>query len=146
MGKTSVNPSKEIALHEYVQSEMGKPFKYGTHDCPLFAAGVLDIFAGTSHREELTGMWHDQKSAWRYMRKNGDIHTNLVNAGCVPVVDSHIQTGDFLCMEQKLAHEKKWHSVGVCIGSKAAILTEEDGVLIVAMSEVPNMTRAVRYV
>jgi len=48
-------------------------------------------------------------------------------------------------MEQKLAHEKKWRSVGVCLGSKVAIITQETGVEIVAISQIPNMTEAMTW-
>ena len=136
---------KELALHEYVRSWMGEPFEFGENDCPLFAAGALDILAETDYRPKLTGLWHDQKSAWRYLKKNGDIYSHLSRAGCVPVDCAYIQTGDFICMEQKLAHEKKWHSVGICLGARAGIVTDDAGVILVPMSEVPNVTRVLRW-
>ena len=58
---------------------------------------------------------------------------------------AYIQTGDFICMEQKLAHEKKWHSVGICLGARAGIVTDDAGVILVPMSEVPNVTRVLRW-
>lgn len=145
MGAALVNPSTELRLHEYVRSWMGEPFEFGVNDCPLFAAGALDIMAGTTYRIDLTGRWYDQKSAWKYLKTHGDIYAHLARAGCSPVECSHIQTGDFICMEQKLAHEKKWHSVGVFLGARAGIVTDEAGVILVPMGEVPNVTRVLRW-
>ena len=141
-----MNSDREIALHDYVQSQIGKPFEYGVHDCPLFAAGALDVVAGTNFKEEMTGLWHDKKSAWKYVRKNGSIKDFLVKVGCKLIDCSYMQTGDLVLMEQRLAHEKKWHSIGVCLGIKTAIITEKDGVTLVPFNEIPNMTKVMRYV
>ena len=141
-----MNPDKEIAIHEYIQSQIEIPFEYGVHDCPLFAMGVLDILAETNYREEMSGKWHDQKSAWRYARKEQDIIEFFETAGCTEVEWAKMQTGDFVCMEQKLAHEKKWRSVAVCIGSKVATLTRDENLIILPISAVPNMVKVLRYV
>ena len=56
-----------------------------------------------------------------------------------------MQTGDIIVMEQKLAHEKKWRSVAICIGSKVAVVTEENGVELVTINNIPNMTEVMRW-
>jgi hypothetical protein len=100
-------PKSEIALHDYIQDQLGKPFEFGYNDCPLFVAGAIDAMKGTELR--------------------------------------HIQTGDVIVMEQRLAHEKKWRSVAVCIGSKVAIVRDDIGVEIVNIFKVPNITEVLRW-
>ena len=56
-----------------------------------------------------------------------------------------MQTGDIIVMEQRLAHEKKWRSVAICIGSKVAVVTEENGVELVTINNIPNMTEVMRW-
>jgi len=123
-----VIPEIEIKLIEYVESNIGREFKFGEHDCPLFALGAIDIIQGTSHQEQMRGLWHDQKSAYKYSRKNGDIVTHLIRYGYKKINYKLMSIGDIVVMEQKLAHQKKWRSVGVCLGSKVAIITKETGV------------------
>ena len=140
-----MNPSSEIALHNYVQEEIGKPFKFGVNDCPLFVAGAIDAMYKTSLRDEYTGKWKGQKSAWKYAKKHGDISEQLKSKGCVNVELTHIQTGDIIVMEQKLAHEKYWRSVAVCLGSTVAIVRDDNGVDIVTINQVPNLTEVLRW-
>jgi hypothetical protein len=140
-----LNPSSEIALQEYVQEQLGKPFEFGYNDCPLFVAGAIDAMKGTELRDKYTGLWHSQASAWKYAKKNGDLSEQLKKLGFETVELSHIQTGDVIVMEQRLAHEKKWRSVAVCIGSKVAIVRDDIGVEIVNIFKVPNITEVLRW-
>ena len=140
-----MNPSSEIALQEYVQEQLGKPFEFGYNDCPLFVAGAIDAMKGTELRDKYTGLWHSQASAWKYAKKNGDLSEQLKKLGFKTVELSHIQTGDVIVMEQRLAHEKKWRSVAVCIGSKVAIVRDDIGVEIVNIFKVPNITEVLRW-
>ena len=140
-----MNPSSEIALHDYVQEQIGKPFEFGYNDCPLFVAGAIDAMKGTELRDKYTGLWHSQASAWKYAKKNGDLSEQLKKLGFKTVELSHIQTGDVIVMEQRLAHEKKWRSVAVCIGSKVAIVRDDIGVEIVNIFKVPNITEVLRW-
>jgi hypothetical protein len=140
-----VNPSSEIALHDYVQEQIGKPFEFGYNDCPLFVAGAIDAMKGTELRDKYTGLWHSQASAWKYAKKNGDLSEQLKKLGFETIELSHIQTGDVIVMEQRLAHEKKWRSVAVCVGSKVAIVRDDIGVEIVNIFKVPNITEVLRW-
>ena len=140
-----MNPSSEIALQEYVQEQLGKPFEFGYNDCPLFVAGAIDAMKGTELRDKYTGLWHSQASAWKYAKKNGDLSEQLKKLGFETIELSHIQTGDVIVMEQRLAHEKKWRSVAVCIGSKVAIVRDDIGVEIVNIFKVPNITEVLRW-
>ena len=144
-GADQMMPKSEIALHDYIQDQLGKPFEFGYNDCPLFVAGAIDAMKGTELRDKYTGLWHSQASAWKYAKKNGDLSEQLKKLGFKTVELSHIQTGDVIVMEQRLAHEKKWRSVAVCIGSKVAIVRDDIGVEIVNIFKVPNITEVLRW-
>ena len=145
-GADQMMPKSEIALQEYVQEQLGKPFEFGYNDCPLFVAGAIDAMKGTELRDKYTGLWHSQASAWKYAKKNGDLSEQLKKLGFETIELSHIQTGDVIVMEQRLAHEKKWRSVAVCVGSKVAIVRDDIGVEIVDIFKVPNITEVLRWV
>jgi hypothetical protein len=138
-------PETEIALIYYAQGQIGRPFEFGQHDCPLFVLGAMDIMTGDNRREQMTGLWHDQKSAWKYAKKHGDICDHLKKYSFKSVDYDLMQTGDIVVMEQRLAHEKKWRSVGVCLGAKVAIVTEQSGVELVAIKDVPNLIEVMRW-
>jgi hypothetical protein len=137
--------NKELKLIKYIESQIGVPFKYGKNDCPAFIAGAIDAMHGTNLRKKYTGLWHDQKSAWKYAKKNGSLAEQLKKLGCKPIEFPFIQTGDIIIMEQKLAHEKKWHSAAVFTSSKVAIITDVNGVEIIPLSKVPNICEVLRW-
>ena len=140
-----MNPDVEIKLHEYVENQIGIPFKFGHNDCPLFTLGAVDIICGTEYKWQFLGKWTDQKTAWKYAKKHGDIYEHLLRWNFKRVDIQFIQIGDIIIMAQDLAHAKKWRSVAVCMGSKVAIVTEANGVELVNIREVPNVTGVVRW-
>ena len=137
--------NKELKLMNYIESQLGIPFEFGKQDCPLFVAGAIDAIHGTNLRKKYTGLWHDKKSAWQYARINGGLSEQLKGLGYKSVEFSFIQTGDIIVMEQKLAHEKKWHSAAIFTGSKVAIVTDINGVEIISLKKVPNILEVLRW-
>ncbi len=138
--------TKELKLIRYIESQIGTPFEYGSHDCPLFILGAIDAMHGTKLREKYTGLWHDKKSAWKHVKKHGTLAEQIKNLGCKIIIElPFIQTGDILIMEQRLAHEKKWHSAAIFTGSKVAIVTDINGVEIIALNKVPNVCEVLRW-
>jgi len=140
-----LSPDVEIKLHNYVENQIGLPFKFGVNDCPLFALGAVDVMLGTEYKWQFVGKWNDQKSAWKYAKKHGDIYHHLQSYGFKRVDIQFIQVGDILIMAQDLAHAKKWRSVALCMGSKIAIVSTENGVELVDIRDVPNITGVVRH-
>ena len=140
-----MNPDVEIKLHNYVETQIGLPFEFGVNDCPLFTLGAIDIMLDTNHRKDFLGKWKDQKSAWKYAKINGDIYEHLLKWGFKRVNIQYVHVGDIIIMAQDLAHAKKWRSVAVCMGSKIAIVSNENGVELVDIRQIPNVTGVVRY-
>jgi hypothetical protein len=120
-----LNPSKELALHKYVQEQMGGSYLRGKNDCATFAAGALDLLTGGSLQEKITGQWHDEKTALAYIKKNGSIGAHWEREGCKFIPTEYMTTGDF-----PVIRDTKTLLVGVCLGSKTAINTVDEGVAI----------------
>lgn len=142
-----MTPEQELRLHDYIMSITDLPFAYGQNDCPLLAFGVLDCMDGGDRRARMSGLWGDKASAWRYMRRHGDIATHLMDEGCVvePRGLPYAQVGDLLLMQRELAHDKRWHSVAVCLGKTAAVMTEEKGLIRVRLTDLPTVTQVLRW-
>jgi hypothetical protein len=136
---------QELKLHFYIRELIGQPFEFGVNDCPLLAAGALDALAGGNRREEMTGLWKDKKSAWVYMKRNGTISEHLKREGCKSIDPKFMQNGDFVIMLRELANEKQWHSVGVCLNDKIAIVSDEEGVIIVERDQLPEIDEVLRW-
>ena len=130
-----MNPSKELALHAYVQEQIGKPFEYGVNDCGLFAAGALDLLTGGNLSSRLKGQWSSEKEADQYPRNYGSVSEHLENEGCEQVKKEFIQTGDFPVIEHKPYH----FSAGVCLGAKTAISTSDKDVVLAHTAKLRNV-------
>lgn len=142
-----MTPNQELKLYEYIKGLIGLPFEYGRNDCPLLAAGALDCMDGGNRRGEMTGLWHDKPSAWRYLRTHGDIRQHLLDYGCEPVAGgvNYAQPGDLILMERTLAHDRRWHSVGICLGQTVAIMTEDSGLIKVLMQDIPPVKQVLKW-
>lgn len=139
-----MTPTQELAIIRYATDLIGQPFAYGQNDCPLMAAGALDCMDGGNRREQMRGLWHDQKSAWKYERLNGTIADHLRREGCKDITATFATIGDFILMERTLAHDRKWHSVALCLGQKSLIMTEESGAMLVETHALPPSTEVLR--
>lgn len=82
------------------------PFEFGVNDCPLFTLGAIDIMLDTEYKKDFIGKWKDQKSAWKYAKKHGDIYEHLLKWGFKRVNIQFMQIGDIIIMAQDLAHAK----------------------------------------
>lgn len=142
-----MNPLQELRLYEYISALAGVEFEYGKNDCPLLAAGALDCMDGGGRRNKMAGLWKDKKTAWRYMKRHGDIAAHLIENGCVPVPGgmNYAQPGDLVLMERTIAHDRNWHSVGVCLGRTVAVMTEEDGLIKVSIDKAPPIKQVLRW-
>lgn len=140
-----MTPSQELSLIDFAKSILGQPFAYGSNDCPLMAAGALDCMDGGDRRGLMRGLWHNQKTAWRYALENGTIADHLRREGCTEVSLAFAAPGDFILMERTLAHDRQWHSVAVCMGDKAMVMTEEHGAIMIDMASLPPVTEVLRW-
>lgn len=136
---------QELKLHFYIRELIGQPFEFGVNDCPLLALGAFDALDGGNRRKQWQGKWKDKRSAWVYMKKNGTISDHFKRWGWKVVKDKFMQNGDLVMMHQDLAHEKQWHSVGICLNDKIAIVSDEEGVIIVDRDQLPDIDEVLRW-
>lgn len=126
-----MNGDKEIALHQYIQDQMGKPFEFGVNDCALFSAKAIDVIAGTSFYEDLKGKWSSKKEALIY-EKEHEI-AEYLKGHFSQVENDHAQTGDIVLIDSEGRP-----STAICLGLKIAFLME-DGIHIQSINTLPIM-------
>lgn len=123
---------KEIALIEYIESQMGLSFELGKNDCILFVAGAIDVMQGTKLRADYTGLWKTQKDVNEYTKNNKSVSEVLHDMDYETVELNFIQTGDIIIIEQE---ENNFRTYAVFTGSKVAIFTDK-GLLLLSTNSV----------
>jgi len=53
----------DMALHEHVESRVGKPFEWGSNDCALFVCDGIQAMTGTDVAGDFRGKYTDQAGA-----------------------------------------------------------------------------------
>jgi hypothetical protein len=141
-----MTPQKEIALHRYIDEQIGKPFKFGKHDCLLIALGALDVLTDTEHREAWTGRWTSKKTAYEYAAENNtSIKQILMDAGCKEVDVRFLHTGDFVLTETDPDYSKGFRSATVYLGGGRVAAVNKDGVSVVKLEQLVGIKEALRW-
>jgi len=130
-----MNSDREIALHDYVQSQIGKPFEYGVHDCVTFAAEILDLLTDGDMAETIRGRRKENNELDTYIAKYGTIGEHIASAGGKLVDISHAQTGDFILIE----HKPNVISACICLGAKSAVNIDKRGVMLFHTHKIENV-------
>lgn len=108
-------------LNAVIDSCEGLPFRYGEHDCCMFAARCVDAMSGTALSRLLPQLYHDEESAFAFIERQGGI----VNAatkllGVDPVRGwAQARRGD-VCM----VDTERGPGLGVCVGQRIAVADE----------------------
>lgn len=107
----------ETALSGYLASVANLPFKYGHHDCALFAAGAVKAMTGIDPMGSIRGKYRSIAGSVRAIKTFG--------------VDTLEAAIDGLFAEKPIAFARRGDlvlfagSVGVCVGADALFVTEE---------------------
>lgn len=56
-------------LTNYIESKKEVKFRWGKHDCAMFAFGAIDAMTETRFIEHLSKRWHSKKSADAFIKK-----------------------------------------------------------------------------
>lgn len=98
------------ALFDYVHASAPKPFRWGEHDCGLFAAGAVQAMTGEDFAADFRGRYTSLGSGLRQLRKAGfdnhaemaasllhEIHPSMAQIGDIAAinVEGHIALGIF---------------------------------------------------
>ena len=111
----------EIAFHNYIQSQIGKPFKWGYNDCNTFILKMVDNFYGTDYAVDIVGQYDSKSSALRFAKRIGTLRDYLP---LKKIPRKHAQTGDLI-----LVKDKVFDMAHVCMGSKMVSVDETMGVV-----------------
>ena len=120
-GKVKRCEDWELRLDQFIESQRGKPFKWGTNDCMVFAAQAIqvlginhDIISG--HR----GKYNSAKTAAKIVKqkKDGIKEWAMELLQDFPQIHSHSAKRGDVC----LIHYQGADAMGVCVGSEVAAL------------------------
>jgi hypothetical protein len=93
----------EQRLAAYTRSHMRTPYRWGSHDCALFAAGAVEVITGEDFAHEFRGNYDDEPSAARVLSLIGcaDV-ADLASRYLHEISPSEARRGDVVMIEGKL--------------------------------------------
>jgi len=98
-------------LNDFISSRMDTPFKWGVHDCTLFAADCAWAITGTDPAKEYRGTYASETSAARIIVESGGFR-ELVNQNMGQEINPKLaQRGDWV-----LIHQGDSLALAVCMG------------------------------
>jgi len=107
----------EIIFHNYIESQMGKPFKWGENDCNTFILKMVDHFQGTDYAADVVGKYSTKRGALKFAKKIGTLRDYLPLR---KIKDNHAQTGDLI-----LVKDQVFDRAHICTGSKVVSVIED---------------------
>ena len=112
-------PDWEDALFQYLAPHNDKEFIWGRRDCMLFPAGAVCAITGFDLVSQHAGKYKTHLTAFRYLKRIGFDDANAFwNNYFEPAAPADARRGD-LVMSAGFT--------GVCIGSEAVFVGEENG-------------------
>jgi len=60
-----------VRLERAIREAEGRPFAWGTHDCMLWVAGVVEALTGVDHMRDLRGTYDSERGAARTLIEAG---------------------------------------------------------------------------
>lgn len=128
----------EERLGVYLARVEEEPFKWGTHDCALFAMSCVKAQTGVDPAEAYRGTYDDAVSAAKALRELGEgtlLKTVKAQFETVPV--AFAKRGDLVMRDTS----DRDRALGVCVGLHSYFVGEEQGL----QRLVPLPTAECRY-
>jgi hypothetical protein len=89
------HPDWLARLGAYLEEVREKPFRWGSNDCALFAAGAVRAMTGQDPGADWRGRYRSARGAARLMRARGFDGPSAIAAAAFPAVaPAHAQIGD----------------------------------------------------
>ncbi|MEG3166543.1 hypothetical protein U1701_18435 [Sphingomonas sp. PB2P19] len=129
-------PDWEERTAVYLDRVADQPFKWGEHDCALFAAGAINAMTGTDPAADLRGIYTDRASAAAALKDHGAgtlLKTVTAWLG-QPKHPAFAQRGDIVMKDRT--------TLGVCVGLHSWFVGEEHGVDGLVAIPTANCTKA----
>lgn len=113
-------PYWESILAEKIEAAKHLPFKWGQHDCILWAGGVAEAITGNDYLSEFKGQYKTKKEAYRLIKS---IAKTLPEA-----VDQYVTRKPVLMARRG---DVVWNGegMGVCNGVYSIFLTPKNGLI-----------------
>ncbi len=110
----------EARLGAYLDKVRARPFRYGQHDCCLFAGNAVRAMTGRDPVKEFRGKYRSAATAQRALREigGGDLAHVMTAKFGTPIAPALAQRGDLVMSDG---------SLGVCMGGFAYFVGEEGG-------------------
>ena len=99
----------EDRLRTYLDRVTWEPFKWGTHDCALFAADAVNAMCGVDPAAAFRNTYGDRRGAAQALRDHG-AGTLLATVGSwfAPASVHHAKRGDIVMLDRR--------TTGICVG------------------------------
>lgn len=99
-----------------IEAARGRPFCWGTHDCALFAAGVVEALTGKDFAAELRGRYTTRAEAVALLGARGGLEAVVTTAlGSPRAYTALAQRGDVVMIDTD-----DGPALGICNGATAA--------------------------
>jgi len=87
-------------LADYLAAVRGRPFRYGEHDCALFAAGAVAAMTGDDPAAGLRGKYRTMRAGLSAVQKAGFLdHVDMAKALWPSIPAIRAQVGDLAVVE-----------------------------------------------
>lgn len=133
MGSSIKPEGWESRLNEKIQSLVSTPFKWGSHDCSIFALSCIDAQYKTDIVKEIKGKYRTEKGAYKLLESYGGYQQFLTDHGFQKVPLNEAKRGDIAFLGGLTA----W---SVVVGD-SVIATGEKGLVSFPMSKVIQVWR-----
>lgn len=147
MGKAEVRlirrPDWETRLVSFIESRQSSAFRWGEHDCCLFACDAIEAMTGLDPAEWFRGRYSDRHGATRCLQEfcGGDLEDAMASIAASlsapEIVPSLARRGDALLVRQKSGLA----SFGICMGDTAAVARIPSGVALLPLEGVVRAWR-----
>ena len=128
--------------NEYIETQLGQPFAWGTNDCNTFILDYFDKVFGTDLLKIIYKKYSSKEGAIKFQKKFGQrISGRCLQLGLVEHHPSKAIFGDIL-----VKHNADWDSCHICIGSKIASVDETIGTAIIPINDFNDFDTAYRFI
>jgi len=116
-------------MGEQIEAARDKPFKWGEHDCCLFAANVVLAMTGEDYAKPYRGKYKTAKGAFRLLKKRSLADTLTKHLDPV----EHCNRGDVALISGNIVGQV-FDILGICVGMRVALVKEDGGLDFIASS------------
>ena len=124
-------------LFNLIAVKRDEEFKYGTNDCTLFGADIVQAITGVDLASEFRGTYKTLRGGLKKLKAAGYAdHVDYLDKNLVPVEIAFAQAGDIGVVE--IGDIK---SICLIMGRNAYALSEKEGLVLIGLDKVERAFR-----